>query len=69
MIFTDGNWMMRPGISAHYAAEAYEAHAEADALSIIAPCHAIRHRGDTLSGPALTIRVSSPLPDVIRVKV
>ena len=69
MKFTDGNWMMRPGVSAHYAAEAYEAHAEADALTIIAPCHAIRHRGDTLSGPALTIRVSSPLPDVIRVKV
>jgi alpha-D-xyloside xylohydrolase len=69
MKFTDGNWMMRPGVSAHYATEAYEVRPEADALSIVAPCHAIRHRGDTLSGPALTIRVSSPLPNVIRVKV
>ena len=69
MKFTDGNWMMRPGVTAHYAAEAYEVRDEGDALTILAPCHAIRHRGDTLSGPALTVRLDSPLPGVVRVKV
>jgi len=69
MKFTDGNWMMRPGIAAHYAAEAYEATASVDSVTILAPCHAIRHRGDTLSGPALTVKLSSPLPGVIRVRI
>jgi alpha-D-xyloside xylohydrolase len=61
--------MMRPGVATHYATEAYEVRDQGDALAIVAPCHAIRHRGDTLSGPALTVRVSSPLADVIRVRV
>ncbi|RYG24826.1 alpha-xylosidase [bacterium] len=69
MKFTDGNWMMRPGVRPHYAAEAYEVRDEGNALAILAPCHAIRHRGDTLSGPVLTVRLSSPLPGVIRVRV
>jgi len=69
MKFTDGNWMMRPGIKAHYAAEAYEVQDDGDALTILAPCQAIRHRGDTLQGPALTVRLSSPLPGVVRVRV
>lgn len=69
MKFTDGNWMHRPGVTPHYAAEAYEVRATEDALTILAPCHPIRHRGDTLSGPVLTVRLSSPLEDVIRVRV
>jgi len=69
MKFTDGNWMHQPGVKAHYAAEAYEVRREADALTILAPCHPIRHRGDTLSGPVLTVRLSSPMPDVVRVRV
>ncbi len=61
--------MMRPGIKPHYAAEAYEVQDLGDALTIVAPCQSIRHRGDTLQGPALTVRLSSPLPGVIRVRV
>jgi len=69
MKFTDGNWMHLPGVSAHYASEAHLAYDQGDRLRILAPCHPIRHRGDTLSGPLLTVDLSSPLPDVIRVKV
>ena len=69
MKFTDGNWMMRPGVTAHYAAEAYEVRDEGDALTILAPCRPIRSRGDTLQGPALTVRLDSPMPGVVRVKV
>ncbi len=69
MKFTDGNWMMRPGVKAHYATEAYEATAGPGTATILAPCHAIRHRGDTLSGPALTVGLSSPMRDVVRVRV
>ena len=69
MKFTDGNWMHLPGVSAHHASEAHLAYDQGDRLRILAPCHPIRHRGDTLSGPLLTVDLSSPLPDVIRVKV
>jgi alpha-D-xyloside xylohydrolase len=69
MKFTDGNWMMRPGVRAHYAAEAYEVTADGDSVTILAPTSNIRHRGDTLGGPVLTVRISSPLEDVIRVRI
>jgi len=69
MKFTDGNWMMRPGVKANYAAEGYEVWREGDGLGFLAPTSNIRHRGDTLQGPALTVRISSPMPDVIRVRI
>jgi alpha-D-xyloside xylohydrolase len=68
MKFTDGNWMMRPGVQPFYLAQAYEVEKSADALSIVAPTRNINHRGDTLGGPVLTVRLSSPMPDVIRVE-
>jgi len=69
MKFTDGNWLTREGVRPHYAAEAYEAESDGRTLTIHAPTHPIRHRGDTLQGPLLTIRLSSPMPDVIRVRI
>ena len=69
MKFTDGNWMMQPGVTAHYPAEVYEAEIREGALDLYVPTRHIRHRGDTLQGPVLTVRVSSPAPDVIRVKL
>ena len=68
MKFTDGNWMMRKGVTPHYAAEAYSHSIGGQTLTITAPCNAIRHRGDTLGGPVLTVRISSPHEGVIRVQ-
>jgi len=69
MKFTDGNWLLQPGVQAHYPAEAHDITAEQDALVVHAPTRPIRHRGDTLQGPLLTIRLSSPLADVVRVRI
>lgn len=69
MKFTDGNWLFREGVKAFYAAEAYQVTATEREIKIVAPCQKIRHRGDTLTGPVLTVRLSSPLEDVIRVRV
>lgn len=69
MKFTDGNWLHREGVTPHYAAEVYEVRVEGGRATVLAPCHAIRHRGDTLSGPVLTVTLSSPLADVVRVRV
>jgi alpha-D-xyloside xylohydrolase len=69
MKFTDGNWMMRPGVRAAYPAEVFEAQAKDGVLELLAPTRHILHRGDTLEGPVLTVNVSSPLADVICVRV
>jgi len=69
MKFTDGQWLLRPGVTAHYAAEAHTVSAEHEKLVIHAPTRVIRHRGDTLQGPLLTITLSSPLPDIVRVRI
>jgi alpha-D-xyloside xylohydrolase len=69
MKFTDGQWLIRPGVNAHYAAEAHTITVEPDKLVIHAPTRPIRHRGDTLQGPLLTITVDSPLENIARVRI
>ena len=69
MKFTDGNWMMQKGVRAHYAGQAYEVETLPDALVVQVPARRIHSRGNTLDGPLLTVRYSSPLSDVIRVQV
>ena len=68
MKFTDGQWLLQPGVAAHYAAQAYAVEAHHDRLVVLATTRPIRHRGDTLQGPTLTLTSSSPMPGVIRVK-
>jgi alpha-D-xyloside xylohydrolase len=69
MKFTDGYWMMREGVSAMFAAEAYDGEATADALTVYAPVRRIGQRGDTLNTATVTARFSAPMPDVIRVRL
>jgi len=69
MKFTDGNWLLQPGVKANYATEAYDVWPEGDTLVVHAPTRPIRHRGDTLDGALLTIRLSSPMRDVVRVRI
>jgi alpha-D-xyloside xylohydrolase len=69
MKFTDGNWLMQVGTQAFYPVQAYDIETTPDCVTVYAPTKRIRHRGDTLSGPVLTAQFSSPLPDVIRVKL
>ena len=69
MKFTDGNWLLQPGVVAHYPAEAHDALVSGRGLVFHAPVRPIKHRGDTLQGPLLTIRIDSPMTDVIRVRI
>ncbi|TVR49355.1 MAG: alpha-xylosidase [Puniceicoccaceae bacterium] len=69
MKFTDGNWMHQPDVTAHYPAEVHDITREGDALVVHAPTRPIRHRGDTLQGPLLTIRLFSPCEGVIGVRI
>jgi len=69
MKFSDGEWLMQPGVSAFYPAEAHDVTEENGTLLIHAPTRRINHRGDTLGGPLLTIRLSAPADDVVHVCV
>jgi alpha-D-xyloside xylohydrolase len=69
MKFTDGQWLLQPGAAAHYATEAYDVQAYDDRIVVFATTRPIKHRGDTLAGPALTVTLSSPMEGVIRVSV
>ncbi|MGC9347603.1 MAG: alpha-xylosidase [Anaerolineae bacterium] len=69
MKFTNGYWQMRPGVTAHHAVHVYDVEVEPDALVVYAPTSRVESRGDTLNLALLTVRFSSPLPNVIRVQV
>ena len=69
MKFTDGFWQLRPGVTPVYAQEAYDVCAGDGSITITAPGKVIERRGDTLNRPTLTVTLSSPLADVIGVRV
>ncbi|MGC4074833.1 MAG: alpha-xylosidase [Nibricoccus sp.] len=69
MKFTDGQWILQPGVSAYYPAEVHDVTTQGESLVIHAPTRPIKHRGDTLGGPLLTVTLSSPMDDVVRVRL
>lgn len=71
MKFTDGYWLSRPGMTPLYATDVDDVVGDADAgtLTVFAPTGVIRHRGDTLNRPLMTVRFSSPAAGVIKVRV
>ncbi len=69
MKFTDGQWILQPGVSAFYPAEVHDVTTEGESLIVHAPTRPIKHRGDTLGGPLLTVTLSAPMDDVVRVRL
>ena len=68
MKFTNGYWQMRPGLTAHFAQQVYDVEVGGDALTVYAPTGRVVSRGDTLDGPVMTVRYSSPMDNVICVE-
>jgi alpha-D-xyloside xylohydrolase len=69
MKIKDGFWLMRPDLRGYFATQAYQVDRGGESLHILAPTSRIEKRGDTLKGPVLTVDLSSPMPDVVSVKV
>ncbi|MFM9634313.1 MULTISPECIES: alpha-xylosidase [Streptomyces] len=65
MKFTDGYWLLREGVTAAHPAEVLDVTESDGVLEIHAPTRPVRSRGDLLTGPVLTIRAHSPMPDVV----
>lgn len=68
MKFSDGCWMQRRGYTCFAPAQAYFTRIEPNKVTICAPTHSIAHRGDTLGGANLTIIITSPADDVLRIQ-
>ncbi|TDL25048.1 alpha-glucosidase [Rickenella mellea] len=69
MKFNDGFWLLKNGVRPYYALQVVQSKVEDDAYSLQVATKPIRHRGDTLGGPILTIKVHSPTEGVIGVKI
>ena len=69
MKFTDGYWHMRAGLTPHFPIQVHDVAIAPDALTVFAATKRLNTRGDTLNLPLLTVRFSSPMPDVIRVTI
>ncbi len=69
MKFTDGYWHMRADVTAHFPVHVHEVEVEPDTLTVYGPTKRLTQRGDTLNLPLLTVRFSSPMPNVIRVQM
>ncbi len=69
MKFSDGYWSMRADHTPYYAAEVHEVEVRPDAMVVYAPTKHLGHRGDTLNLPLLTVEFSSPMPNVIKVRL
>ncbi|KAF9466415.1 glycosyl hydrolases family 31-domain-containing protein [Collybia nuda] len=69
MKFNDGFWLLKDGVKAFYGLQVTQVTHDGDAYNLQIATRPIRHRGDTLGGPVLSVRVHSPTEGVIGVKI
>jgi alpha-D-xyloside xylohydrolase len=69
MKFTDGYWSILKDIQAFHPAQVYDVDVADDSFTVYAPTSRITNRGDTHDGTLLAVRFSSPMADVICVKL
>ena len=68
MKFSNGCWLNKDGIVRYSPQEVYSSKIEEKLLTLHAPCNRISHRGDTLGGPVITYKISSPMKNILRIR-
>ncbi|GHU77456.1 alpha-xylosidase [Clostridia bacterium] len=73
MKFTDGFWVTKPGVTLHSAAQVRETRVQQriqpNEVTLYCPTQRIVRRGMTLGGPVLTLTFTSPVPDILALKI
>jgi alpha-D-xyloside xylohydrolase len=69
MKFTDGFWLLREGVTALYATHLQRAEPKGNGFTAYLAPKVVEHRGATLNSALFELEFSSPLPDVIGVRV
>ena len=68
MKFSNGCWLQKENYACFSPAEVYFSKIEPEMVTICAPANKIVTRGDTLGGINLTIKISAPYEEVLRVQ-
>ena len=69
MKFTDGYWLIRDGVTAHFAKSVADIAVADDRITLYTPVREVRHRGDTLNSPLLTVECWSPAEASTRISI
>ncbi len=69
MKFENGTWLFQRGITAYRPKAVYEQYMEKEKFVLVCPTHHLHHKGDTLGGVLLTIKISAPVQNTFRVEV
>lgn len=69
MKFTNGYWMIREGYKIINPKMAYDFDIKEKKVTVYAPCVYVANKGCTLDGGLLTVEFSSPISNVMRVRV
>ncbi|KDQ59474.1 glycoside hydrolase family 31 protein [Jaapia argillacea MUCL 33604] len=69
MKFNDGFWLLKDGVKPYFGLQVTQVKQDRDGYSLQVATKPIRHRGDTLGGPLLGVRVHSPSEGIIGVKI
>lgn len=68
MKFSNGCWLQKEGVGCLSPVEVYDTAVEEKKVLLFAPTRHIETRGDALDGVCLTIEITSPMPEIIRVR-
>ena len=69
MKFTEGYWQTKPEFDFNFAIQSFSGAIVGDALRVVCATVPINGRGDLLNHGTLTVTLTSPMADVIRVRV
>lgn len=69
MKFSHGYWQVKEGMHVQCPVHIRDVAVAADSITLYAATRKVERKGDTLNGALLTVTYSSPLPDVIRVRI
>ncbi|MDR2547769.1 MAG: alpha-xylosidase [Lachnospiraceae bacterium] len=68
MKFSNGCWLQKEGCACFAPKEVYFTKISETKVSLLAPTQHINHRGDTLGGINLTVEITSPAKEILRVR-
>lgn len=69
MKFTDGYWLPQPGTTILRPRDVADVHVGDDTLTVWSSTAPLTSRGDTLNRPLVTVTFSSPMDDVVGVRI
>lgn len=69
MKFTNGYWLMREGVNPRYPSGLHDTESQPGLLRLYSPFRKVEGRGDMLDTGMLTVELSSPMANIIKVRV